>query len=123
MNRGGTWKTGGHCHQLKLPDFGPLPNKTQKLIDLVTDAMSRHPQGFEVLQIMNITPMSYRRQDGHTSLYHFGRVGPGPLNHQDCSHWCLPGLPDTWNELVYALFLQRESMRSQNSAENPESPL
>lgn len=20
----------------------------------------------------------------------------------DCSHWCLPGLPDTWNRLLYA---------------------
>ncbi|MCE7766848.1 hypothetical protein GQL56_29935, partial [Pseudomonas putida] len=23
----------------------------------------------------------------------------------DCTHWCLPGLPDTWNQLFYtALF-------------------
>ncbi|OMP05035.1 hypothetical protein COLO4_09112 [Corchorus olitorius] len=122
--RGGTWKTGGHCHQLKLPDFGPLPNKTERLVDLVTDVLSNHPQGFKMIQMMNITPMTYRRQDGHTSLYHFGPgSGPGPLNRQDCSHWCLPGVPDSWNELVYALFLQRESSRSSSSAENSETPL
>ncbi|CAN6921912.1 unnamed protein product, partial [Brassica oleracea var. botrytis] len=24
---------------------------------------------------------------------------------QDCSHWCLPGVPDTWNEILYTKFL------------------
>ncbi|KAK8711579.1 hypothetical protein V6N13_146857 [Hibiscus sabdariffa] len=111
--RGGTWKTGGHCHQLKLPDFGPLPNKTEKLVDMVSGVLSKHPQGFQTIQMMNVTPMTYRRQDGHTSLYHFGpEKGPGPLNRQDCSHWCLPGVPDSWNELLYALFLRRETLRS-----------
>ncbi|MBA0741556.1 hypothetical protein Gogos_014698 [Gossypium gossypioides] len=111
--RGGTWNTGGHCHQLKLPDFGPLPNNTGKLVDIVSGVLSKHPQGFQVIKLMNVTPMTYQRQDGHTSLYHFGPGnGPGPMNRQDCSHWCLPGVPDTWNELVYALFLQREYSRS-----------
>ncbi|KAG8477706.1 hypothetical protein CXB51_027655 [Gossypium anomalum] len=109
----GTWNTGGHCHQLKLPDFGPLPNNTGKLVDIVSGVLSKHPQGFQVIKLMNVTPMTYQRQDGHTSLYHFGPgYGPGPMNRQDCSHWCLPGVPDTWNELVYALFLQREYSRS-----------
>lgn len=26
---------------------------------------------------------------------------------QDCSHWCLPGVPDTWNELLYAHLLSK----------------
>jgi hypothetical protein len=25
---------------------------------------------------------------------------------QDCVHWCLPGVPDTWNELLYALLFK-----------------
>lgn len=121
--RGGTWKTGGHCHQLKLPDFGPLPNKTEKLVDIVSSVLSKHPQGF-LVKLMNINPMTYRRQDGHTSLYHFGPGnGPGPLNRQDCSHWCLPGVPDSWNELIYALFLQRESIHSSSSTPNSQAPL
>ncbi|GLT52735.1 hypothetical protein SLA2020_260570 [Shorea laevis] len=109
--RGGTWKRGGHCHQLNLPDFGPLPNETEKHVDLVSDVMSKHSNGMQVMNFMNVTPMTYQRQDGHTSLYHFGPGnGPGPLHHQDCSHWCLPGVPDSWNELLYALFLKRESI-------------
>ncbi|KAK8702154.1 hypothetical protein V6N13_020522 [Hibiscus sabdariffa] len=104
MNRGGTWKT-------------------EKLVDMVSGVLSKHPQGFQVIQMMNITPMTYRRQDGHTTLYHFGpEIGPGPLNRQDCSHWCLPGVPDSWNELLYALFLQRELLGLASPAQSSQTP-
>ncbi|KAM1449142.1 hypothetical protein ACFXTO_008028 [Malus domestica] len=37
------------------------------------------------------------RKDGHPSTYGIdGKKG------NDCSHWCLAGVPDTWNELFYA---------------------
>ncbi|KAK2996658.1 hypothetical protein RJ639_026226 [Escallonia herrerae] len=52
--------------------------------------------------------MSSRRKDGHASVYYLGsKSGPASLHRQDCSHWCLPGVPDSWNELLYALFLRR----------------
>ncbi|KAJ4849274.1 Protein trichome birefringence-like 39 [Turnera subulata] len=46
--------------------------------------------------LLDITLLSQYRKDAHPS-YHSG-------NHKgnDCSHWCLPGLPDTWNQLLYA---------------------
>jgi hypothetical protein len=50
--------------------------------------------------ILNITNLSGLRIDGHPSVY--GRKA-GELtasSTQDCSHWCLPGVPDTWNELL-----------------------
>ncbi|CAK9160625.1 unnamed protein product [Ilex paraguariensis] len=25
-----------------------------------------------------------------------------PVSYADCVHWCLPGLQDTWNELLFA---------------------
>ncbi|KAK9159104.1 hypothetical protein Scep_005678 [Stephania cephalantha] len=44
------------------------------------------------------------RKDGHPSIYS-GDLSPGqrtnPGKSADCSHWCLPGLPDTWNQLFY----------------------
>ncbi|CAN1151658.1 Protein trichome birefringence-like 10 [Linum perenne] len=55
--------------------------------------------------------MTARRKDGHSSLYYLSSQ-PAPLRKQDCSHWCLPGVPDSWNELVYALFLKREAILS-----------
>lgn len=47
--------------------------------------------------LLNITTLSQLRKDGHPSLY-----GLGGHRGLDCSHWCLAGVPDTWNELLYA---------------------
>ncbi|XP_062011668.1 protein trichome birefringence-like 41 [Rosa rugosa] len=47
--------------------------------------------------LLDITLLSQLRKDGHPSVYGFGgKTG------NDCSHWCLSGVPDTWNELLYA---------------------
>ncbi|KAI3526259.1 hypothetical protein L1887_05505 [Cichorium endivia] len=60
--------------------------------------------------ILDITTLSAMRKDAHPSIY-TGDLSPGQRaspDHDhaaDCSHWCLPGLPDTWNQLFYtALF-------------------
>ncbi|KAF8029492.1 hypothetical protein BT93_E2024 [Corymbia citriodora subsp. variegata] len=45
--------------------------------------------------LLDITTLSQLRKDAHPSAYS-GDHGT------DCSHWCLPGLPDTWNQLLYA---------------------
>ncbi|KAM3700482.1 hypothetical protein ACJW31_05G101700 [Castanea mollissima] len=45
--------------------------------------------------LLDITTLSQLRKDAHPSAY----SGEHPGN--DCSHWCLPGLPDTWNQLLY----------------------
>ncbi|KAK8664674.1 hypothetical protein V6N13_084452 [Hibiscus sabdariffa] len=46
--------------------------------------------------LLDITTLSQLRKDAHPSTY-----GSDPSGN-DCSHWCLPGLPDTWNQLLYA---------------------
>ncbi|XP_061962980.1 protein PMR5-like [Populus nigra] len=58
--------------------------------------------------LLDITMLSELRKDGHPSIYS-GDLSPqqraNPDRSADCSHWCLPGLPDTWNQLLYtALF-------------------
>lgn len=45
--------------------------------------------------LLDITTLSQLRKDAHPSTY----GGDGGTY---CSHWCLPGLPDTWNQLLYA---------------------
>lgn len=45
--------------------------------------------------LLDVTTLSQYRKDGHPIKY-------SDHNTMDCSHWCLPGLPDTWNELLYA---------------------
>ncbi|THG19852.1 hypothetical protein TEA_020948 [Camellia sinensis var. sinensis] len=48
--------------------------------------------GFNVL---DITRMSEFRADAHPST-------AGGKKHDDCMHWCLPGITDTWNDLFIA---------------------
>ncbi|XWS07623.1 hypothetical protein CRYUN_Cryun41cG0005100 [Craigia yunnanensis] len=66
------------------------------------------------LHFLNITTLSEYRKDAHTSIY----AAPGgkllipeqksdPAKYADCVHWCLPGLPDTWNELLYTLIISQ----------------
>ncbi|KAG6491579.1 protein trichome birefringence-like 28 [Zingiber officinale] len=61
---------------------------------------------------VDITAMSERRKDAHTSVFTMqqGKVltpeqKAEPAKFADCLHWCVPGLPDTWNQLIYARFL------------------
>ncbi|MED6135046.1 Protein trichome birefringence-like 41 [Stylosanthes scabra] len=49
------------------------------------------------ITLLDITTLSLLRKDGHPSLY--GLFG------LDCSHWCLAGVPDTWNEILYNLMI------------------
>ncbi|KAJ6802771.1 protein trichome birefringence-like 11 [Iris pallida] len=113
--RGGDWKTGGNCHSETLPELGPptLSLKEWALFLNPFRNITNHRAGKQVadLDILNVTQMSARRRDGHSSLYYLGGSGPAPLHRQDCSHWCLPGVPDVWNELLYALFLRSQRRR------------
>ncbi|XP_010272739.1 PREDICTED: protein trichome birefringence-like 38 [Nelumbo nucifera] len=52
------------------------------------------------VDLLDITTLSQLRKDGHPSAY-----GPDGAQGMDCSHWCLAGVPDTWNELLYASLL------------------
>lgn len=53
--------------------------------------------------LLDITTLSQLRKDCHPSAY------SGEHSGNDCSHWCLPGLPDTWNQLLYAALLMWSS--------------
>uniref|UniRef100_A0A6M2EP25 Uncharacterized protein n=1 Tax=Populus davidiana TaxID=266767 RepID=A0A6M2EP25_9ROSI len=69
----------------------------------VVDTVIREMQNPAYL--LDITMLSELRKDGHPSIYS-GDLSPqqraDPSGSADCSHWCLPGLPDTWNQLFYA---------------------
>ncbi|KAK9676980.1 hypothetical protein RND81_11G113800 [Saponaria officinalis] len=79
----------------------PFP---KSLIDIVEDQIL----GMRV-KYLNITKMSSYRRDAHPSVYRSRKWTIYTTKYQrllrsyaDCSHWCLPGLPDTWNRLFYA---------------------
>ncbi|CAA7046177.1 unnamed protein product [Microthlaspi erraticum] len=60
----------------------------------------------------DITTMSAYRRDGHPSV--FKRAMREEEKHHrvaghssDCSHWCLPGVPDIWNEMLSSIILTK----------------
>ncbi|XP_047312886.1 protein trichome birefringence-like 34 [Impatiens glandulifera] len=82
------------------------PRMMRIVEDAIIDLQSK---GLNI-EILNITQLSEYRKDGHPSLYG-KKWGPpeelaNPIRFADCTHWCLPGVPDVWNQLLYAyLFL------------------
>ncbi|KAH7537574.1 hypothetical protein FEM48_Zijuj03G0107400 [Ziziphus jujuba var. spinosa] len=66
------------------------------------------------VHFLNITTLSEYRKDAHTSVFTI-RQGKmltpeqqsDPATYADCIHWCLPGLPDTWNEFLYTRIISR----------------
>lgn len=94
-------------------ETAPIVNASAAL-DLGTDrrlfaVAAEVTSGMKVpVSFVNITRLSEYRKDGHTSV-HTIRQGKmltpeqqaDPAAFADCIHWCLPGLPDTWNEFLY----------------------
>ncbi|KAG2316094.1 hypothetical protein Bca4012_066931 [Brassica carinata] len=122
--RGGDWRTGGTCHMETLPEIGTtslVSSETWQQLKILGDALSHYSNRSVKVKVLNITAMSAQRKDGHPSLYYLGSRGPAPLHRQDCSHWCLPGVPDTWNELMYALFMKQETSSSYGRAREANS--
>lgn len=101
---GGQWNSGGAC------DSETEPIKNEKYL-------SMYPPKMRVLEsvlkgmktpvaYLNITRMTDYRKDAHPSIYRKPNLTEeerrSPDRYQDCSHWCLPGVPDSWNELLFA---------------------
>eukprot|EP01018_Ginkgo_biloba_P033413 Gb_34157 [translate_table: standard] len=72
--------------------------------------------------LMNITRLSDFRKDAHPSVYTLREKKKltqeqrnNPDKYGDCSHWCLPGLPDIWNELLYGSLVMESITSSPRS--------
>lgn len=50
--------------------------------------------------VLHVTKMSAFRSDAHVGTWSSPSV-------PDCSHWCLPGVPDTWNEILLSYLFGR----------------
>lgn len=60
--------------------------------------MEKSTMGQSRFKVMDVTLMSHGRPDAHVAT-NYGK----PANSKtrwDCTHWCLPGVPDVWNELL-----------------------
>ncbi|XP_027925641.1 protein trichome birefringence-like 34 isoform X1 [Vigna unguiculata] len=79
--------------------------KMMRVVENVVDDLKERGLNVEML---NITQLSEYRKEGHPSIYRKQWDSPtqeqiaNPKTYADCIHWCLPGVPDVWNELLYA---------------------
>ncbi|KAG5552088.1 hypothetical protein RHGRI_010244 [Rhododendron griersonianum] len=86
----------GQTQPVAGPNYPAGPHPAELVAEKVLRAMSKP------VYLLNITPLSQLRKDGHPSAY-----GLGGHSALDCSHWCIAGVPDTWNQLLYAALISR----------------
>lgn len=113
---------GNHwCHNVTQPIMdesyeSSFPKPVTDIVERIIGEM-RTP-----VRYLNITKLSGYRRDAHGAMYGakkrkmIEKEGKRPEAFADCSHWCLPGLPDTWNRLFYALLVSNTSRNSLNSS-------
>ncbi|XP_026387273.1 protein trichome birefringence-like 2 [Papaver somniferum] len=106
--KGGQWNSGGKCHNESEPIFNEtFLAKYPPKMKIVEDVLK---QMKTPVIYMNISRLTDFRKDGHPSIfrmeYKTEEERIAAVHSQDCSHWCLPGVPDTWNELLYASLLK-----------------
>ncbi|KAL6534436.1 Protein trichome birefringence-like 35 [Orobanche hederae] len=103
------WERGGkgNCYDEKQPihdmsywgSGSDLP--TMRMLEKILSRLGSK------VSVVNITQLSEYRKDGHPTIYRkfWETLGPeklaDPSKYSDCIHWCLPGVPDTWNELLF----------------------
>ncbi|KAK9050931.1 hypothetical protein SSX86_027556 [Deinandra increscens subsp. villosa] len=106
--KGGQWNSGGKCHKETEPIFNSshltkYPKKMRAFENVLREM--KNP-----IIYLNISRLTDYRKDGHPSIYRMEYKSVeeqiAAVQSQDCSHWCLPGVPDTWNELLYASLLK-----------------
>ncbi|CAK9171318.1 unnamed protein product [Ilex paraguariensis] len=115
---GGEWYSGGKCDN----ETEPIDNDrdlSPSLYPPIMGMLERVLQGMKTpVFYLNITTMTDYRKDAHPSVYRRPNLTEEErqslLRYQDCSHWCLPGVPDTWNELVYSQILKHDHKQQQH---------
>ncbi|XP_026412175.1 protein trichome birefringence-like 34 isoform X1 [Papaver somniferum] len=107
------WSTAkeGNCYN----ETEPISQKHYKgrgsdpnMMNVVEQALDELKVRGVNIKILKVTQLSEYRKEGHPSIHRKQWVPLtqeqtlNPASYSDCTHWCLPGVPDTWNELLYA---------------------
>ncbi|XP_059624464.1 protein trichome birefringence-like 14 [Cornus florida] len=89
----GDWNTGGSCDNTTPLAGGSVVWQDESSDPVISGAV----KGTKV-KILDITALSQLRDESHISRYSI-KASEGV---RDCLHWCLPGIPDIWNEILCA---------------------
>ncbi|KAM3324031.1 protein trichome birefringence-like 4 [Capsicum chacoense] len=103
---GGQWNSGGNCDGETKPikneaQLGPYPWMMRVLESVILEIKT----SVVYLNIMKITDY---RKEGPPSIFREAKSKRRPGMFQDCSHWCLSGVPDFWNQLLYVILLESQ---------------
>ncbi|XP_073119963.1 protein trichome berefringence-like 7 isoform X2 [Henckelia pumila] len=78
----------------------PMSRIMGKQRSSISDAIITAVKNLTVpVKLLHVTPMGASRSDAHIGSWSDNPSVP------DCSHWCLPGVPDAWNEMLFLLLL------------------
>ncbi|KAF9593347.1 hypothetical protein IFM89_021751 [Coptis chinensis] len=74
--------------------------------------------------LLNVTRLTNFRKDGHPSIYGKNVTDGRKVStrRHDCSHWCVPGVPDAWNELIYVSLILQQTTPPNLKAQGNYSP-
>ncbi|KAJ6737297.1 N-ACETYLNEURAMINATE 9-O-ACETYLTRANSFERASE [Salix viminalis] len=104
--RNGDWNTGGNCDNTT-----PLTGGSEISQDESSDPVIAAAVKGTNITLLDITALSDLRDEGHISRYSVKAT----TGVNDCLHWCLPGIPDTWNELLSAQLPAKAGKARRNS--------
>ncbi|XP_021654084.2 protein trichome birefringence-like 12 isoform X2 [Hevea brasiliensis] len=108
---GGEWNQNGSClfneplkeYELDLW-FDPSKNGVNKEARQINHAIKQKLQGTDI-HLLDLTHLSEYRADAHPAIW-LGKKDAVAIWGQDCMHWCLPGVPDTWVDILSELIRQ-----------------
>lgn len=81
------------CNVTQNPMTEPIGREHHVFSDSVLEVIKNMKIPITVL---NITSLSSFRSDAHVGQWNDNQLAP------DCAHWCLPGVPDVWNEIFFS---------------------
>ncbi|XP_051134211.1 protein trichome birefringence-like 38 [Andrographis paniculata] len=74
------------------PDGEPLASKVMK------EVLKTRVSSSKLVHFLDISKLSQLRKDGHPSKYN-------GFHGMDCTHWCIAGVLETWNQILYAYLI------------------
>lgn len=105
---GGDWNQNGSClfdnplEELQLDMwFDPSNNGVNKEARQLNRLIESALKGTSI-RTLDLTHMSEFRADAHPAIW-LGKKDAVSVWGQDCMHWCLPGVPDTWVDILTQL--------------------
>ncbi|KVH94882.1 PC-Esterase [Cynara cardunculus var. scolymus] len=79
-----------------------------KMLRILESSLNRLKAKGVNVKLINITQLTQCRKDAHPTVHRklwrplTDDQQKNPHRASDCTHWCLPGVPDIWNELLLA---------------------